>query len=944
MGTQPSETGLTSTDLIRPAAVDSRWIVFPHLISRLENLMAQRATLISPPAGYGKTTLAVQWRDRRRHSRPWRSLDPQENNSLHLSIKSFQTISACRTISPLMNCGIGRTALRLMRRIGKRVAESSWKSAGKAKEMHSKYLKAIVCMGILLICLMSSAAWSKNLLLPKTSKKKAVSEGTETVTLPKDLNASQVDQLMAGFSDEQVRGLLINELRAQALRESAVEAKPEGVAGFIDKMKNLTARLQTRIEFLSSGGSAVSQRAAGIYALLGKGERGSKAVTQVILSVAAVLAAALLLEWLFVRYTAPARRRINDSHPTGWIAKIGTLSMRSLLDLTAIVIFIAAGLTLFFIFLDRTAGQRILLAAYLTGLVIFQAAFLILRFFLAPRTPSLRFLPVSDSTALYLHHWLMALSFVICMGNITSGVMGLAGAAELTRIKFGTLIAAIAAGMIISMTVHKRRETAAALSQGLPEHSLRYRLAQKWHHFAVSAVLLLLACSVFSAILSAASGQATLTLLMVPLYFMLDWILCSILNAAFGIVDQPQGPRKPAEAKSGGLQDEAGAAAPPPAAGQAAGAKAGPGARLDLDRMKGPLRTALRLALATLLFLWTLNIWKISLPVGEEVVKTIIEILVVVLICYVAWGVINAAIQRRMRQEMPAAPDDEEQEEGGAGGSRIATLLMLLRKFMLVVIIVMAALIVLSALGVNIGPLIAGAGVFGLAIGFGAQTLVKDIISGVFFLMDDAFRVGDYLECSGTKGTVEHISLRSLRLRNPRGQVYFIPFGDIKLVTNLSRDYVIMKLDFRVRYDADVEKIRKVIKKKVYKKIAKDPELAAKLLEPIKSQGVRQMDDSAMVMRVKYKTKPGDQFAIRKEVYRLMQEAFKEEGIEFAHRNVTVYMPPEANSDGSTPAKPEDRPENTTATGESQHRAAAAAALAAIQAEEEALAKKKPAK
>jgi small-conductance mechanosensitive channel len=261
-----------------------------------------------------------------------------------------------------------------------------------------------------------------------------------------------------------------------------------------------------------------------------------------------------------------------------------------------------------------------------------------------------------------------------------------------------------------------------------------------------------------------------------------------------------------------------------------------------------------------------------------------------------------------------------------------------------VVIIVIAVLIVLSALGVNIGPLIAGAGVFGLAIGFGAQTLVKDIISGVFFLMDDAFRVGDYVECSGTKGSVEHISLRSLRLRNPRGQVYFIPFGDIKLVTNLSRDYVIMKLDFRVRYDADVEKIRKIIKKKVYQPIMDDPELGPKLLEPIKSQGVREMDDSAMIMRVKYKTKPGDQFAIRKEVYRLMQEAFKEAGIEFAHRNVTVYMPPETGGQAGAQAQSEDKQKEAKSNSEMQRQAAAGAALAAIQAEEEKMAKQKPEK
>jgi len=154
----------------------------------------------------------------------------------------------------------------------------------------------------------------------------------------------------------------------------------------------------------------------------------------------------------------------------------------------------------------------------------------------------------------------------------------------------------------------------------------------------------------------------------------------------------------------------------------------------------------------------------------------------------------------------------------------------------------------------------------------------------------------------------------------------------MKTVTNLSRDYVIMKLDFRVRYDADVEKIRKIIKKKVYQPIMDDPELGPKLLEPIKSQGVREMDDSAMIMRVKYKTKPGDQFVIRRDVYRLMQEAFREEGIEFAHRNVTVYMPPEATS--QEPG--ENQQEAAKAVSDIQRQAAAGAALAAIQAEEEA--------
>jgi len=805
-----------------------------------------------------------------------------------------------------------------------------------------------VCIGIgLVFLLLSATAWSQSPIKLKSGKKHTDVKAEENISLPKPLGAASIDHIIAGLSDEQVRRLLLDELKARAQQEAQATAggpKPSGIAGFIDKIKNLTALLQTRLEFLRSGGSGAPQEVSGVFAFLGTGERGTKTVAGVILSVAAVLAGALLIEWFFVLYTAAARRRITSTVPSRWSAKIGALSIRAVLDFTAIVIFIVAALTLFFLFLDRTAGQRVLLAAYLAGFAIIQGAYLVLRFFLAPRTPALRFLPFSDQTALYLHHWIMALTFVLCFGNLTTGVMGLAGATELTRIKVGAIMGLITAGMIIWMILLKRKTAAAAFSQALPESSLRYRLAQKWHTFAIFAVLLLLASAIGSSILGTNSGQATLTLLMVLLYFMLDWILRLMLEAAFGMVAQPREQPVPAAATSDGPEDDLEAEATLPTPGEASKDKSVSGRRLDLDRMKGPLRAALRLALAVLLFFWILNIWNIDLPIGEAVVKTLIKILLVVLVCYVAWGIVNAAIQRRMRQEMPEDESDDEKEEGGAGGSRIATLLLLLRKFMLVVIIVMAILIVLSALGVNIGPLIAGAGVFGLAIGFGAQTLVKDIISGVFFLMDDAFRVGDYLECSGTKGSVEHISLRSLRLRNPRGQVYFIPFGDIKLVTNLSRDYVIMKLDFRVRYDADVEKIRKIIKKKVYQPIMDDPELGPKLLEPIKSQGVRQMDDSAMVMRVKYKTKPGDQFAIRKEVYHLMQEAFKEEGIEFAHRNVTVYMPPETGSEANAQAQGEDQQEDTKANSEIQRQAAAAAALAAIQAEQEAQAKKKPEK
>ena len=203
----------------------------------------------------------------------------------------------------------------------------------------------------------------------------------------------------------------------------------------------------------------------------------------------------------------------------------------------------------------------------------------------------------------------------------------------------------------------------------------------------------------------------------------------------------------------------------------------------------------------------------------------------------------------------------------------------------------MVVMIVLSSLGVDIGPLIAGAGVVGIAIGFGAQSLVRDIVSGMFFLMDDAFRLGEYVDIGDVKGTVEGITVRSLVLRHNRGPLHTVPFGEIRHLTNYSRDWAIMKLAFRVSYDTDVNKV-----KKIFKKIGADlmahEELGDFFIEPLKSQGVLAMEDSAMIVRAKFMAHPGKQFQIRKEVYARVQAAFKEAGIAFAHRRVMVDLPP----------------------------------------------------
>jgi small-conductance mechanosensitive channel len=358
--------------------------------------------------------------------------------------------------------------------------------------------------------------------------------------------------------------------------------------------------------------------------------------------------------------------------------------------------------------------------------------------------------------------------------------------------------------------------------------------------------------------------------------------------------------------------------------------------KMDMKHYVPLIKRAYRVLLLAFLFFILLRLWGIDLPIGRVFTRHALSIVVVFLLGFLVWQFIKVRIDRKLQEEMPDT--DEDMEEGGAGGSRAGTLLLLLRKFVLTVLFVIVALIILSSMGVNIGPLIAGAGVVGLAIGFGAQTLVKDIISGVFFLIDDAFRVGDYVETAGMKGTVEHISLRSLRLRHPRGMVHTIPFGDMGTVTNLSRDYIITKLDIRVRYDTDLEKVRKIVKK-INMEIQADETMGPNLLDKIKSQGVREMDDSAMIMRVKFKTIPGEQFVIRREVYKRLQEYFAAAGIEFAHRNVTVYLPEDKTKEESADEQAEGAPSPAAPDKNLVQEAGAAAAIAAIQAEEEA---KKP--
>ncbi len=288
-----------------------------------------------------------------------------------------------------------------------------------------------------------------------------------------------------------------------------------------------------------------------------------------------------------------------------------------------------------------------------------------------------------------------------------------------------------------------------------------------------------------------------------------------------------------------------------------------------------------------------IRIWVGPEAFVEGSIADIIQDLIdVAFVGYIIFHAVRIWIDQKIAEETGPEMEPEPGDEGGAGAaaSRLGTLLPLFRSFILIVIATTAILLILMEMGVNVAPLFAGAGVVGLAIGFGAQSLVRDILSGVFFLTDDAFRKGEYIDVGDVKGTVEKISLRSFQLRHHLGALNTIPFGEIKHLTNYSRDWVMMKLPLRLTYDTDVDKVRKLVKKLGVRLLDHETE-GHKFVQPLKSQGVYMMEDSAMIIRVKFMTRPGDQWTTRKLVYQEIRALFEKEGIKFAHKEVTVRIP-----------------------------------------------------
>ena len=743
----------------------------------------------------------------------------------------------------------------------------------------------------------------------------APGEKAESV-LSAEPTQAEVRELVSRLSDKEVRDLLIRQLDKVAVDETTPE---EETAAFVEAFEEGVETFSERLTLMVGSISRVPSFGTLLFDHWTQGRDGGAVWTAVLLTIL-IFAGGAAGEWGFRRLITRTAGQPAEGAVPSTIDKLCMLSLDLLADVLAIAVFGLVTTGLFFAsHLDQDPVRQAVAAIFWTVIVI-RLAGAAMRFAASPKKPWLRIPPLDDRAAAGI-----STRFVLVVG-VLAGSVNLAGVYQAMHIDAGLLLLfstvvsflfLVMVGVIIwqarapiGRLIHE-----GAKSRGRGPSRVRELVASNWHVFVVSMIAGIWLMSVVRRLLTGESEAVAIVTSLAVLAGVpvIDWVIRATLTGLLRVSAVPVLP-------------DAAAAAETPA--QDAVIEPDDEARRKFETEEREYHRRLeyhdvlvqniRLILAVFCVVILAKVWNVDIQgmaakgVGQDLAGGLFDIVITLLLASAVWGIVKTAIRHAVPEEPEAAPG--EAEMGGQGRTRLQTLIPLLGKFALIAGAVIVIMVVLSELGVDIGPLIAGAGVIGIAIGFGAQALVKDIISGVFFLMDDAFRVGEYIDVGDVRGTVEHISIRSFRLRHHRGLVHTIPFGEIRHLTNYSRDWVIMKLELRVPFDADTEKVRKIIKK-VGQELMEDPEHGPSFLQPLKSQGVNRMDDSALIIRVKFMAKPGEQFVLRRVIFRAIQEAFTANGIRFAPRRVIV--------------------DTTGASGDAAGAAAAAAAAAAAIAEGE---------
>lgn len=696
-----------------------------------------------------------------------------------------------------------------------------------------------------------------------------------------------VAALVSRLSDNEVRDLLLQQLDAVAVKQAtAINSDVESVFTLITTSVPLSVHkaIRTAPDVLQN-----QRRIFGLF-IDKLGDNGLRKLATGFLFVVLLGVATELVIRLLTRKVRSLINETSNSYTLGQVFKL--LSRRLLLDLSGLLAFMFVTQLSINVFIEEPA--QYVTHHFLWNLILIPRLFSVMaKFILAPERSDLRLMHTSDASARFLHRHLVGVAVLI---GLTLSILDI-------QVASGAGVEGAATGFWFNLIIHfyfafiawRSRKILSDILEGPNKEAtpMEKRVAKWYPYYALTVVVcswllveVLAAQQLLKVITQGAQFSTMFILLLAPF---MDTVIRSLVRHLT-----------------------------PPVVGNGEVAL-----KAHLSTMQSYIRMGRAVSIMVVLFFVT-QIWGVDLMnmnsanIGTESVRKLLDFIGINAVGYLVWEIATLTLNKKLASEKTGLAIGDgglaAGDEGGVGGSRLSTVLPLVIWFVQTSIIIMTLLISFGNVGIDTTPLLAGAGIVGLAIGFGAQKLVGDIVSGLFFLIDDAFRAGEYVNIEGTVGTVERISLRAMQLRHHRGAIHTIPYGEIPKITNYSRDWTIMKLTFTVPFETDLTKV-----KRIFKTIGQDllavPEFADDFIQPFKSQGVINVDDVGIVIRGKFMVKPGKQFMIRKEIFQRIQRDFEANGIQFARKEVRVKL------DNDTPV-----------LTEAQNQAIGAAALEASEA------------
>lgn len=587
-----------------------------------------------------------------------------------------------------------------------------------------------------------------------------------------------------------------------------------------------------------------------------------------------VLGLGLLAEWAAARFLGRFRDRLDAQAPaeaTGWatLQRVPLVLARLGLDLVPIAAFAVFSYGLITVVNPLPTTQLVILTAnnaYMASRAVMAAA----RMLFSPASTHLRLLPVTDETAAYATIWLRRIvvvlitSYAVAEGGLQ---FGLPWSVYDSILRIAMLLVTL---FLVIIILQNRQAVSDALrAPDLAEgdepdrarrffRMLRDRAADIWHLVAIA--WLIAAWGVWA--LEIQHGFWRLlrvsfsTILVLSVAKFADIAMRRVIQRGFRITPD-------LSARYPGLEARA---------------------NRYLPVLKGSVSMAIGgIALLFLLESWGLEAfaWFGQGKLGHRLVSSLVSIALTITLALVIWEGINAAIQRHLEKLSRDAK--------AAQSARVRTLLPMLRTALLAVILIFVVLSVLTEIGVNVAPLIAGAGVVGIAVGFGSQRLVQDVITGIFLLFEDAVAVGDVVQLGGLNGVVEHLSIRSIKLRAVDGSLHIIPFSAVTSVTNQTRDFAFAVIDVNVDYREDTDHVAETLRE-IAGEMRQDPRWRPVIRDDLDVMGVDRLGDSGVVIRVRLKTEPSQRWAVARELNRRIKRRFDELGIEIPYPHQKLVL------------------------------------------------------